>query len=178
MRRCGQRLGVNASGRGRICWICWRRATRTEAKRNGIRVFEDKAACCGCGLCEAACPHQAITMTPDEEGFCYPVIDAQRCTNCGACRRVCAYGQGPKEKPLAYYAARHQDADELARSSSGGVFSAIASFVLEQGGVVFGAVFNENWFVIHTHAETVGRTAAHAWKQIYSKQYRSGLSAG
>ena len=86
-------------------------------------VFEDKAACCGCGLCKAACPHQAITMTPDEEGFCYPVIDAQRCTNCGACRRVCAYGQGPKEKPLAYYAARHQDADELARSSSGGVFS-------------------------------------------------------
>ncbi len=117
-------------------------------------VFEDKAACCGCGLCKAACPHQAITMTPDEEGFCYPVIDAQRCTNCGACRRICAYGQGPKEKPLAYYAARHQDADELARSSSGGVFSAIASFVLEQGGVVFGAVFNENWFVIHTHAET------------------------
>ena len=43
-------------------------------------VFEDKAACCGCGLCKAACPHQAITMTPDEEGFCYPVIDAQRCT--------------------------------------------------------------------------------------------------
>ncbi|MFR3407762.1 MAG: Coenzyme F420 hydrogenase/dehydrogenase, beta subunit C-terminal domain [Christensenellales bacterium] len=42
----------------------------------------------------------------------------------------------------------------MARSSSGGVFSAIASFVLEQGGVVFGAVFNENWFVIHTHAET------------------------
>ncbi|MFR3407763.1 MAG: NADH-quinone oxidoreductase subunit I [Christensenellales bacterium] len=100
MRRCGQRLGVNASGRGRICWICWRRATRTEAKRNGIRL-EDKAACCGCGLCKAACPHQAITMTPDEEGFCYPVIDAQRCTNCGACRRICAYGQGPKEKPLA-----------------------------------------------------------------------------
>ena len=54
-------------------------------------VFEDKAACCGCGLCKAACPHQAITMTPDEEGFCYPVIDAQRCTNCGApsrCGRV------------------------------------------------------------------------------------------
>lgn len=76
-------------------------------------VFEDKAACCGCGLCKAACPHQAITMTPDEEGFCYPVIDAQRCTNCGACRRICAYGQGPKEKPLAYYAARHQDADRV-----------------------------------------------------------------
>ena len=88
-----------------------------------VYVFEDKAACCGCGLCKAACPHQAITMTPDEEGFCYPEIDAQRCTNCGACRRICAYGQGPKEKPLAYYAARHQDADELARSSSGGVFS-------------------------------------------------------
>lgn len=35
---CGQRLGVNASGRGHICWICWRRATRTEAKRNGIRL--------------------------------------------------------------------------------------------------------------------------------------------
>ena len=52
-------------------------------------VFEDKAACCGCGLCKAACPHQAITMTPDEEGFCYPVIDAQRCTNCGACVEAC-----------------------------------------------------------------------------------------
>lgn len=98
-------------------------------------VFEDKAACCGCGLCKAACPHQAITMTPDEEGFCYPVIDAQRCTNCGACRRICAYGQGPKEKPLAYYAARHQDADELAQQLFRGVFSRLRALCWNRAAV-------------------------------------------
>ncbi|MFQ9446488.1 MAG: Coenzyme F420 hydrogenase/dehydrogenase, beta subunit C-terminal domain [Christensenellales bacterium] len=117
-------------------------------------VFEDKAACCGCGLCKAACPHQAITMTPDEEGFCYPVIDAQRCTNCGACPTCLRLRAGTEGEAAGLLCCAPSRCGRIGAQLFRRRFSAIASFVLEQGGVVFGAVFNENWFVIHTHAET------------------------
>lgn len=33
----------------------------------------------------------AITMMPDEEGFLYPVVDAEICTRCYKCISVCAF---------------------------------------------------------------------------------------
>ncbi len=40
-------------------------------------------------------------------------------------------------------------------SSSGGTFIALAKEIISQSGVVFGAVFDENWEVKHTYAETL-----------------------
>lgn len=40
-------------------------------------------------------------------------------------------------------------------SSSGGVFIALAKKVIADGGVVFGAVFDENWEVKHTYADKI-----------------------
>ena len=39
-----------------------------------MRLYEEKAACCGCGACADACPVQAIRMVPDREGFLYPEV--------------------------------------------------------------------------------------------------------
>ena len=37
-------------------------------------------------------PHTgAITMLPDEEGFLYPVVDAEICVRCYLCMKVCAF---------------------------------------------------------------------------------------
>ncbi|MBO7514695.1 MAG: 4Fe-4S dicluster domain-containing protein [Lachnospiraceae bacterium] len=51
--------------------------------------IENKAECCGCSACAAICPRKAITMTPDEEGFAYPVVDETKCIGCSLCLRTC-----------------------------------------------------------------------------------------
>ena len=132
-------------------------------------VFDDLSACCGCGLCQTVCPCQAITMMADDEGFRYPSIDENLCSHCNACQRVCVFQKGPEYKPMAYYAARHKEAAVLARSSSGGVFAAMAHAVLDRGGVVFGAVFTEDWQVVHAQANTANDiTPMHGSKYIPS----------
>ena len=45
-------------------------------------------------------------------------------------------------------------------SSSGGVFTLLAEKIIDRGGVVFGARFNENWEVIHDCTETKEGLAA------------------
>lgn len=52
-------------------------------------------------------------------------------------------------------AVKNRNEEERMASSSGGVFIALAKYIISQGGVVFGAVFDENWEVKHTYAETI-----------------------
>lgn len=47
------------------------------------KLYTD-AKCIGCGECVRACPHQALTLTP--EGI---VTDDDKCTVCGLCADVC-----------------------------------------------------------------------------------------
>ena len=115
-----------------------------------------KMDCCGCGACVQRCPKQCITMKEDEEGFLYPVVDAGKCINCGLCEKVCPWiNVQEKRFPLEVLAAKNKNEQERMDSSSGGVFIALAKKVIEKGGVVFGAVFDENWEVRHTYAETL-----------------------
>lgn len=60
-----------------------------ETKRACPTLFSTKEQCCGCGACADRCPQQAISMQPDEEGFDYPVIDADKCFRCDQCLKVC-----------------------------------------------------------------------------------------
>ena len=50
---------------------------------------KDKKDCCGCTACMSICPVKAITMKEDEEGFLYPVVDTEKCVNCGLCEKTC-----------------------------------------------------------------------------------------
>ena len=52
---------------------------------------KNKEVCCGCGVCEQICPKQAITMCADDEGFLYPVVDMNKCIDCGLCEIRCAF---------------------------------------------------------------------------------------
>ena len=105
-----------------------------------INLFENKINCCGCGACASICPKKAIKMKTDEYGFLFPEIDENQCVKCGICKSVCAYQEGMvKNEPLQVYAAVNKNKEQLLNSASGGVFSAIATQVLKNGGVVFGA---------------------------------------
>ena len=42
-----------------------------------------KEECCGCNACGDICPRNAISFKTDEEGFWYPVIDNEKCIDCG-----------------------------------------------------------------------------------------------
>ena len=121
----------------------------------------DKSQCCGCTACASVCPKMCIAMKEDEEGFLYPEADASLCIGCGLCEKVCpVLHQGDARKPLAVYAAKNRDENVRMASSSGGIFSLLAERVIDDGGVVFGARFDDNWEVIHDFAETKEKLVA------------------
>lgn len=108
-------------------------------------ILKDKVDCCGCTSCQAVCPVSCISMNVDSEGFRYPVTDTDACINCNSCNRVCPvinkdFNNIPFENS-DFYAAQIFDNDVLMRSSSGGVFSMLASKWIMDGGVVFGAAW-------------------------------------
>lgn len=118
-------------------------------------TIEDKKKCCGCSACVQRCPKQCISLQEDEEGFLYPQVDKEICVNCGLCEKVCPVINPVKaRKPQVVYAARAIDEKVRLESSSGGVFTVLAEQVIERGGVVFGAKFNEQWEVVHAYTES------------------------
>lgn len=121
-----------------------------------------RSDCAGCEACANVCPKRAIEMTPDAEGFFYPKIDKARCIECGQCDQVCP-ALNFKELPLtrlpAAAAAVNPDWNVRRKSSSGGVFGALAEHIFKRGGIVFGARFNSDWEVVHSTAESIEELA-------------------
>ena len=106
---------------------------------------ENKEKCCGCGACAQKCPKQCISMLEDEEGFLYPHVDVENCVNCHICEKVCPFLNIQEQcEPLDIFAAVNINESERIDSSSGGVFVALAKYILNEDGVVFGAVFDKS----------------------------------
>lgn len=100
-------------------------------------------------------------MREDKEGFLYPEVDKTVCVDCHLCEKVCpVLNQGKEREPLKVYAAKNKDEEIRRQSSSGGIFTLLAEQVLDDGGVVFGARFDENWEVVHAYTETKEGLAA------------------
>ena len=116
----------------------------------------DKSTCCGCTACKSICPKQAIIMKQDEEGFLYPIIDKTKCVNCGLCDKVCPIKNAKEEKKEQHAYILQNTNDEIRReSTSGGAFTAIAEYIIKNNGIVYGAIFDENYKVIHTGIDKI-----------------------
>lgn len=107
-----------------------------------------KEQCTGCGACYNKCPVNAIVMEYDEEGFLFPRI-TENCVHCGLCESVCPALHPLKLHPTpSAYAVWANDEIRL-KSSSGGMFTLLANYVLDQGGVVCGAAYSEDYLTVN-----------------------------
>lgn len=131
--------------------------------------------CTACGACYNICFKSAISMVSNEEGFKYPRINEHLCVECGLCQKACPI-LNPIEKhqkaeaPLAVVS---KSEEIRMKSSSGGMFSLLASWILNRNGVVYGAVFDENYDVYHCYAETedeLGRQRGSKYAQSDTKE--------
>lgn len=115
----------------------------------------NKSQCTGCTACQQVCGHKAIGMHFDGYGHSYPVVDTNLCTNCGLCEKVCPMLHKDKIptdtnlNKLKVYAVYNKDAEVRSKSTSGGVFSVLSKRILEMGGVVYAARFDEKYHILH-----------------------------
>lgn len=121
-----------------------------------MRIDIDINYCSGCMACINACPENAMTMIENENGFILPHIDDDKCIDCGICYNVCDFIKEKKEDLTIKeaYSLVINDKEALYNSTSGGAFTAISDFVLKHGGVVVGAVMEDDFTVKHVVAET------------------------
>lgn len=114
----------------------------------------DGTKCTGCSACANICPKDAIHMTTDERGFIVPEIDSDKCISCSLCKKTCPKLnlKFPYEVQKNCYA--FMASDEIRKvSASGGAFLACAEKILEEGGVVCGAGWTEDFGLRHVIIE-------------------------
>jgi acetyltransferase-like isoleucine patch superfamily enzyme/coenzyme F420-reducing hydrogenase beta subunit len=93
-------------------------------------------------------------LETDIEGFWYPKVNQDLCTNCGLCEKTCAVLHFADLKktnnvhPICY-GSYNKDEEIRFSSTSGGLFSALANKMFDEGGLVAGAVYNEDFSVKH-----------------------------
>ena len=146
----------------------------------------DPKYCCGCSACVQICPKRCLGMTHDKDGFLFPTVASDSCIDCGLCARVCP--METKVKPTdehKYYGAYTQNAHDIMTSSSGGIYPALAKWVLSQNGVVYGATLDSQHNLYHIGAdsqEEVDRTIGSKYFQSdireTFKECKSNLEAG
>lgn len=120
-----------------------------------MELYQKKEMCCGCGACADICPEKAIKLIQSWDGFYYPWINKSVCIDCGKCSRVCPIKNRKSVTENNFYAGVQAKEEQIRyTSSSGGIFSILAQYVISRGGSVYGAGFNENMEVVHKKAVT------------------------
>lgn len=111
--------------------------------------------CCGCRACGDVCPKECIHFEKDSEGFYYPIVAESACISCGKCMRICPeIIQSIHPQAFLVTAAFATNAKYRNAGSSGGVFGLLALKVIEVGGKVWGAAFDEKLKLKHRCAST------------------------
>lgn len=116
--------------------------------------IENKTDCCGCQACGDICHAEAISFHPDHEGFWYPEVDRNKCTDCHLCEKICpvlnidALKHHNKSAPKVF-GGYNKDIVIRFDSTSGGVFSLLAQAMYKQKGYVSGAIYTDDFKVVN-----------------------------
>lgn len=113
-----------------------------------------KNHCSGCGACAQGCAVGIVVLSCDNDGFTYPVIDRDKCVNCGKCVSVCPFTSSErKAENQKFFAAKSKSNSVIKGSSSGGAFYEIAKAFCDENYVVFGAEMSDELKVRHGYIE-------------------------
>lgn len=128
-------------------------------------MIRNRSECTGCFACKQICPVEAIEMSLDDSGFMIPIIN-NKCIACNLCEKVC-----PIEKPLpqrkhSVFSFINNNKESLMHASSGGLFAALAEYIIEQNGIVFGCVLDDN-----NHAKHVSGTTKESVRKMQGSKY-------
>lgn len=106
----------------------------------GSNIPKNKNNCTGCAACFNVCPVSAIIMKENAKGFRFPEVNQNLCINCNKCQKVCpTYVEITSTTPeKTVYQGRLEDDEKLLQSSSGGAFTALAEYFLNNKGIVYG----------------------------------------
>ena len=119
--------------------------------------FDFDKWCCGCTSCASACPTDAITMQPNDEGFLMPYVDKTKCIGCGKCDRSCPHLNTSEDmsdfslksfegKPSYLY---FSILDERKNSASGGFVYDAMRAAINNNGVICGCVWDDKMKAVH-----------------------------
>ena len=109
------------------------------------------AHCTGCLACKYVCPKNAISVVL-KNGFAYPEIDNCSCLQCERCMNICPSLNASTMEPQVHevYACYSKDGNIRRNSSSGGIFTILASSIIEREGVVCGVTVDDQLNIRHT----------------------------
>ena len=119
-------------------------------------ILRIKEKCVGCKSCEQSCPRHCISMEDNKEGFWYPIVDEKNCVECGKCLKTCPAEniEQHRNMPQTVWAWRNKNDADIMKSASGGAADSAAKAVLQMGGVVYGAAYDEQLVVSHIEIES------------------------
>ncbi len=124
--------------------------------------------CVGCRACTNACEQEAITLQQDDEGFFRATVYSHLCEDCGKCATICPQLNTSFGSKTALYTMR-ADPETLDVSSSGGVFTLLAKWVIGRGGCICGAVMGSDLKTKYVIAESMDEIQGmHGVKCTYS----------
>lgn len=120
-----------------------------------MNVLKNMDNCYGCGACFNICPIHAIEMKHNDDGFLEPKIDEKKCIKCNRCRKVCiSYTNKANKMDYNPRCFAVSVKDFLEESSSGGLFSLLAEWILEHNGIVCGVEFDDKFNAVYKAAKT------------------------
>ena len=133
--------------------------------------IEDKnilRECTSCQVCGAVCPKEAIHIELNKDGFYRPIIDQDKCIDCGICLKACykydeqiSITTEEKLKDIPVYAASAKDDDVLSNTTSGGVADILCKHLIGEGYQCVGVRYDqEKDIAINTIASTQKETDA------------------
>ena len=122
--------------------------------------------CTSCQMCAAVCPRNAINIELNLYGFYRPVIQIDKCINCGLCLKVCyrfdkaikmTEDENLLQMPL--YAASTKEDALAAKVTSGGIGDVLAKELITEGYDCIGVGYDDsNASAYHYIARTAEET--------------------